>query len=57
MGYIAEPKGVDFLIESPPLTKKEKKEISEFIKKLKEKDKKRQSRKKSSLRSKKKENA
>ncbi len=35
MGHIAEPKGVDFLIESPPLTDKERKELSEFIKKRK----------------------
>jgi hypothetical protein len=31
MGLIKEPKGVDFIIQSPPLTDKEKKEISEFI--------------------------
>ncbi len=35
MGHIKEPKGVDFLIKSPPLTKKEKKEISDFIQKSK----------------------
>ncbi len=35
MGHIIEPKGVDFLIQSPPLTDKERVEISEFIKKLK----------------------
>ncbi|MEA1784903.1 hypothetical protein U1E44_02260 [Arenibacter sp. GZD96] len=35
MGHIAEPKGVDFLIQSPPLTDKERKELSEFIKKRK----------------------
>lgn len=35
MGHITEPKGVDFLIQSPPLTDKEKKELSEFIKKRK----------------------
>ena len=35
MGHIAEPKGVDFLIQSPPLTDKERKELSEFIKKIK----------------------
>ncbi|WP_170214153.1 hypothetical protein [Flavobacterium pectinovorum] len=31
MSFIKEPKGVDFIIESPPLSEKEKKEISEFI--------------------------
>lgn len=36
MGHIKEPKGVDFIIDSPPLTKEEKKKISEFIKKRKE---------------------
>lgn len=35
MGYIKEPKGVNFLIKSPPLTKIEKQEISEFIKESK----------------------
>ena len=37
MGHIKEPEGVDFLIESKPLTNKEKKEISELIKTLKKK--------------------
>ncbi len=31
MGLIKEPKGVDFIIQSPPLTDTERKEISEFI--------------------------
>lgn len=31
MGHINEPKGVDFIIESKPLTDKERKKISEFI--------------------------
>jgi hypothetical protein len=31
MGHITTPKGVDFVIESTPLTDKERKEISEFI--------------------------
>lgn len=31
MGLIKEPEGVDFLIQSPPLTDKERKEISAFI--------------------------
>ncbi|KMQ67784.1 hypothetical protein [Chryseobacterium koreense] len=39
MGYIKEPKGVDFVIQSEPLTDKDRKEISEFIKKYKEKQK------------------
>ncbi|SFQ34039.1 hypothetical protein [Flavobacterium akiainvivens] len=36
MGYIKEPEGVDFVIESTPLTKREAKEISDFIKSRKE---------------------
>jgi len=32
MGHIAEPKGVDFIIQSPPLTDEESKELSAFIK-------------------------
>lgn len=32
MGYIKEPKGVDFIIKSEPLTEKEQAAISEFIK-------------------------
>ncbi|MGC4128534.1 MAG: hypothetical protein QM564_03020 [Bergeyella sp.] len=32
MGIIREPKGVDFIIQSPPLTEEEQREISEFIK-------------------------
>jgi hypothetical protein len=35
MGHIAEPKGIDFVIQSPPLTDNERKELSEFIKKRK----------------------
>ena len=31
MGFIREPKGVDFIIQSDPLTEKERKEISQFI--------------------------
>ena len=31
MGFIKEPEGVDFIIQSPPLTDKERIEISEFI--------------------------
>ncbi|RDC66315.1 hypothetical protein [Adhaeribacter pallidiroseus] len=37
MGHIREPKGVDFIIESKPLTTEERKAISDFIKKDKEK--------------------
>lgn len=40
MGHIPEPKGVDFVIQSPPLTDKERKELSEFIEKCKKKSKK-----------------
>ena len=32
MGYIKEPDGIDFIIKSKPLTEKQKKAISEFIK-------------------------
>lgn len=31
MSLIKEPKGVDFIIQSPPLTEQERKEISDFI--------------------------
>lgn len=31
MNLIKEPRGVDFIIQSPPLTEKERIEISEFI--------------------------
>ena len=31
MGYIKEPKGVDFIIQSEPLTDKERKAISKYI--------------------------
>jgi len=37
MGHIKEPEGVDFIIESKPLTNTERKEISELIKTLKKK--------------------
>jgi hypothetical protein len=33
MGHIKEPKGVDFIIQSKPLTDIERKSISEFIQK------------------------
>jgi hypothetical protein len=35
MGHIKEPKGVDFLIKSEPLTDNARKEISEFIREYK----------------------
>ncbi len=35
MGIVKEPEGVDFVIQSPPLTDSERKEISEFIQKSK----------------------
>lgn len=31
MGYIKEPDGVDFLVDSKPLTEKDRKEISDII--------------------------
>jgi hypothetical protein len=37
MGHIKEPDGVDFIINGKPLTDKDKKAISEFIKADKEK--------------------
>jgi len=37
MAHIKEPEGVDFLIQSPPLTEQERKEISVLIKKMKAK--------------------
>jgi len=37
MAHIKEPEGVDFLIQSPPLTDQERKEISELIRKMKTK--------------------
>ena len=35
MGFIREPEGVDFVIQSKPLTEKQEKELSEFIAKRK----------------------
>ncbi len=32
MGYVKEPEGVDFVINGKPLTDKQKKAISDFIK-------------------------
>ena len=31
MGFIKEPEGVDFVIQSKPLSKKQEKELSEYI--------------------------
>ena len=39
MGIVKEPNGVDFLIQSQPLSEKERIEISEFIKASKERNK------------------
>ena len=39
MGLIKEPKGIDFIIKSKPLTDIERKEISEYIKSKKEQSK------------------
>lgn len=36
MGYVKEPEGIDFVINGKPLTETQKKAISEFIKKDKE---------------------
>ena len=35
MGFIKEPDGVDFVIQSKPLTKKQERKLSEFIAKRK----------------------
>lgn len=35
VGIIREPEGVDFVIQSKPLTKKQEKDLSEFIAKRK----------------------
>jgi len=40
MGLIKEPDGVDFAIQSPPLTDEERKEISDFIRERKLENKK-----------------
>jgi len=37
MGHIKEPKGIDFIIKSKPLTNEEKTAISEFIRQYKTK--------------------
>lgn len=40
MGHIKEPKGIDFIIQSEPLTDKDRQEISKFISDYKAKHKK-----------------
>lgn len=50
MGYIKEPKGVDFLIKSKPLTEKDKKEISKFIEEYKREARKGKSQRKEATR-------
>lgn len=45
MGHIKEPKGVDFIIQSEPLTDKDRKIISEFIAEYKSKKSKKVGRK------------
>jgi len=35
MGFIREPEGVDFVIQSKPLNEKQERELSEFISKRK----------------------
>ena len=53
MGHIKEPEGVDFIINGKPLTDKEKRAISEFIKADKEKNAKQKLRKSKSAKAKK----
>ena len=38
MGYIKEPKGIDFIIQSKPLTDEERRDISKFIQDYKAKN-------------------
>ena len=49
MGLIKEPKDVDFYVDPRPLTKKEQKRISDFIKSDKKKGKRRKTKKKSTF--------
>ncbi|MEM6843206.1 MAG: hypothetical protein AAF632_13335 [Bacteroidota bacterium] len=39
MGYVKEPEGIDFIIESKPLTDEDRKQISQFIREYKRKGK------------------
>jgi hypothetical protein len=50
MGHIKEPKGIDFIIQSRPLTKSEELAISEHIKNYKLKNKTNSSKLKSTVR-------
>lgn len=45
MGFIKEPKGIDFIIQSKPLTDKERKYISKLIADYKKKQAKKRTRK------------
>ncbi len=47
MGFIKEPKGIDFIVHSEPLTDEERKEISKYIAAYKKRNKKSASPKKS----------
>ncbi len=49
MGLVREPEGVDFVIKSRPLTKKEEALLSEFIQEYKTKRKRKLAAKKTSL--------
>jgi hypothetical protein len=49
MGHIKEPKGVDFIIKSKPLTNEERKAVSEFIRQYKTKKDTKKSSKKTRL--------
>ena len=49
MGHIKEPKGIDFVIASDPLTDKARLEISEFIRNYKNKSKTRKAKSKPSV--------
>ena len=38
MGLVREPEGVDFVVNSRPLTKKEQEALSNFLSRIKKKD-------------------
>ncbi len=52
MGHIKEPEGIDFVINSRPLTKKEEAAISEYIKAYKAKETNKRIRAKSAVKTK-----
>ncbi len=52
MGHIKEPKGVDFIIQSKPLTDEERAAISEYIRNYKAKHKAKQTTRKKATNSK-----